>query len=813
MAGGGTVVGSALVNLKSDTSGFLSDLTSAFSKGKGLASGFGDDLAGSLKGAGGIMTAGITAPIVAMGAFSVKSFEDINDAEDQLIGKTNVTGAAATQMRTSFTNVFGNTPASAQDVVSAMTAVHDKLGLSGTALENVSTQALNLSRIMGTDVSSTVGGVTKLFQAFGVPTKDMSADMDQLYAASTHSGVALTDMTTAVSKVSTVAGPAKVSLQQTEAAIGAFATSGVPARQSATLLTSAIQDFTKAGIPASKALQDIANGSATTAEKEAILTGGTMKSTSASTANSTAWDKLSGSLSKTKGGYNDITSSINNSNGAINKQAEDTMTLGQKFDEFKNKMEVAFAPVGKIIIQVMENAMDAAKPLLDILTRLLGIFSTMPAPIQLIVVAIAGIAAAIGPVLMIIGMIAPAIGPIVAALGFIGIDLDLSAIAAGGLTGALGGAAAAAWAVSIPIMGMELPLIAIIAAVVLIGAGLYLLYTRFKPFHDAVDEVAGWLKTLLGDLMSGNFGKFGDDFKKGILAGLSAITSFDWGGAAAKLWSAIVSALSGFGTWLWGLLSPLPLKLWNAYIGAWISLGTWLWGLIQPLPLKLWNAIISALQTFGSWIWTLWVVLPLKLWGGIISALAGFGSWLLSNAETFFSGLPGKIQGAIVGFGTWLISAADGFFTGLPGKIQGAISGLGDWLISAASGFTSWLSTAVQNAIKQLPGGSQVLGAAGAVSSGAGTAASAVQSVFAEGGPVTADQIALVHAGEYVVPAAGTLVSSGTGAQSSAQGGDFNFNVTFQNASLTSQTEAEQYSRIMAYQATLLMRRQGLSRQ
>jgi TP901 family phage tail tape measure protein len=147
-----------------------------------------------------------------MGAFAVKSFEDINTAQDQLIGKTNVTGAAAQQMRQSFNNVFGNTPESASDVVSAMTAVHDKLGLTGTALEQTSTQALDLSRILGTDVTSTVSGVTKLFQAFSVPTKDMSADMDQLYTVSTHSGVALTDLTTAVSKVSAVAKPAGLSM-------------------------------------------------------------------------------------------------------------------------------------------------------------------------------------------------------------------------------------------------------------------------------------------------------------------------------------------------------------------------------------------------------------------------------------------------------------------------------------------------------------------------------------------------------------------------------------------------------------------------
>ena len=48
--GGGDVIGTAIVNLKSDTSGFISDLTSALSKGQGLFSNFGENITSSLKG-------------------------------------------------------------------------------------------------------------------------------------------------------------------------------------------------------------------------------------------------------------------------------------------------------------------------------------------------------------------------------------------------------------------------------------------------------------------------------------------------------------------------------------------------------------------------------------------------------------------------------------------------------------------------------------------------------------------------------------------------------------------------------------------
>ena len=504
--GGGDVVGTAIVNLKSDTSGFISDLTSALSKGQGLFSNFGSDISGSLKGAGGIMTAGITAPIVAMGALSVESFEKINNSETSLIRQTNSTGAAADQMRTSFTNVFSNTPSSAEDVVTAMTEVHNRLGITGTALEQVTTQGLNMSRMLGTDVSSSVDGVAKAMQAFNAPASSANAVMDQLYTVATKTGVPLTDMTTALTKLAPVATASGLSMTQMQAAVGAMASSGIPARQSVTVLQTAIQDFTAAGIPASKALSDIASGNMNAAEQSALFGKGTA-------ANRTELDKLVGGLTNSRNGYNSLTTDINNSNGAIAKQAEATMTLGEKLTEFKNKAEVALAPLGKVLVTVMENALDAVAPLLDILTKVLGVFSNMPAPIQLIVVAIAGIAAAIGPVMMIVGMLLPAFGAI-------------STLLAGPMV-----AAAIAFA---------LPFLPIIIAVAAIGIGLYLLYTYFKPFHDAVNQVVGWVKTLVGDLMSGNFSKLGTDFKNGIMAGIAALMKIDWGSVATQFLSALL---------------------------------------------------------------------------------------------------------------------------------------------------------------------------------------------------------------------------------------------------------------------------------
>jgi TP901 family phage tail tape measure protein len=781
--GGGDVVGTAIVNLKSDTSGFISDITSALSKGQGLFSNFGNDIAGSMKGAGGIMTAGITAPIVAGALFAVKSFETINTAETSLIRQTNSTGAAATQMKTSFTNVFGNTPDDATTVANVMAVVSDKLHIAGPALENVTKQGLDMSRMLGVDATGAVTGLSTAMNAFHMPASEAGNEMDKLYVISTKTGAPINDLTGTLAKAGSVAYSAKIPMDDYSAAIGSLAASGIPARQGNALLTDGVTKLQTqlgkqdVGNEWNAMMQRIATGTATASDKTLL--------------GQKNYDKLSASLGNTTTGYNQLKAAQDSSAGSIEKQSEATMTLSEKLDEFKNKAEVAFAPFGKVLINVLENVLDAAKPILDILTSVMGVFSNMPAPVQMVVVAILGILAAIGPILMIIGPLATGFGVIAPIVSAIGVALMTTVLPA--------------------VLAILIPLLPIIIAVAAIGIALYLLYTYFKPFHDAVNEVAGWIKTLLGDLMSGNFGKLGDDFKKGILAGFSAITSFNWGGMAAKAWSALVSALGQFGTWLWGLISPLPMQLWTAYVGIWVQIGTWLWGLITTLPMKLWTAYIGIWIQIGTWLWGLISPLPMQLWTAYVGIWVQIGTWLWNLLSPIPGELWNGITTALVSFGTWLLGAAEGFFSGLPGGIQGAIGGLGDWMLSAAAGFFSGLTSAVSNAV--------------------GSITSAKLPAMAGGGLVTKPTVALIgEAGpELVVPLSGIRggisAAAGAGALTSASattntaGGDIHVHpgaIQINNPQMNNPQDVENLadliSRKLAFKTESYSRRSGHAR-
>ncbi len=734
----------------------------------------GDDMVSGLSGVGSVMTAGLTVPILAFAAGAIKSGEDYEQMTNTIIDKTGASGAQLTMLKGVASNVWGSYAISAQQAGTVTSEVYDRLkalngGIPPTAAQvrDLTGAFIEYSKVTGTDVTTDTDQLTGAMKQLNVPVGQQKAALNDLTEVYQHTGVSATQLTSDMTANSRYAQAAGLTWDQYAAMVGTADAAHVKLRPAMTAVNAVIAQGSKEGLSATASWAEMNKEMATydaTGQKGALIS--KMSATQLTSLNSLY---KSGATN-----LNQLTKEYYTNNDALDQSYQKTLTFGDRLTILKNQIEVALAPLGLTLIDIATKAMTGLEPLIGVLGKVLSIFSGLPEPIQMVGIALAAIVAAIGPILMILPQLVEGFGMLQTAFAF---------ISGGGIADAFGGIAEAITGTVVPaageaaaaFMAMDLPLLPIIIAVAAIGIALYLLYTYFKPFHDAVNEVVGWVKELVGDLASGNFGKFGADFAAGIKTAISDLLNFDWGGLGNKIKIGIETALATFGTWLWGLIQPLPMKLWSTYIGIWAQIGTWLWSLIQPLPQKLWSALQSAIGTFGAWLWSLISPIPGELGSGIQSAISGFGAWLMS--------------------------AASGFFGGLPGKIQGAISGLGDWLISAASGFATWLSNAVQNAIKQLPGGSQALSAGGTVASAAGGAVNAVTSLQT-GGTITSSGLFNLHAGEAVIPPENTT----------DMGGNYTFTVNFNNATIQSQAQAETFSRIMAYQATSLMRRQGLSK-
>jgi TP901 family phage tail tape measure protein len=649
--------------------------------------------------------------------------------------------------------------------------------VSGKDLEALSLQTINLSKLTGESADSIAESTSKVGASWHLTGFQVKGVQDELYAVSTKTGVSVTEMSGALSKMGSVATSAHVPMTSMEAAIGSMAASGIPARQGVSLLTDAITKMQEKGMDAGKEMplmmERLAHGTGTAAD--AALLG------------QKNFDKLNGSLGDSKHGYDAVKDSIEGADGSINKQAKDTETFSDKLSRFKNELMLAFEPLGKVIIKVFSQVLDAAKPIIGILTTIMTAFSNLPGPIQMVIVVIAGIVAAIGPILMIIGMILPAITaltPVIVGIGVL-------------------------------VAGISLPMLLILGAVIAIGIAVYLLYTYFKPFHDAVDQVLGWVKLLLGDLMSGNFGKLGNDLKNGILGALDLFKKFDWGKLGRDMLNAIKSVDWG------GLLTTIA----NALTG----IGGSVLGFIKGVDwLGLLKTILVALATIGVEVFKFinsvdW----LQLLKTILVALATIGIEVFKFINSVDWGqLLVTIAAALFNIGTQVLGFIVSVDWGsLLNTIIGALGNLGSQFLGLIVN-ADWgsLGRAVMDALGKIhvsldttpPFLHLGFGAEGAYVK----ARSGGQlMVVGEGGEdeIIAPLSKLGSIGALPHMEAGGILSNGvlsslSTTKAAAGGGDTTFQVTFQNATITSPQDAERLALQMGYKAIEIMRRQGHTR-
>ena len=446
MAGEGDVIGSAVVNLQANTSGFLGSITQAVSQAEGQFSKMGGGIKGSLAGVGGIMTAGITAPLIGIGAFAIKSASDIDGAFRTLEKQTGATGTELESLKGSVKNVFSTMPISADQAAKSVGEVYRQLqnlnnGVPPTqaAVTSVTTSFEQFAKVAGVDTSTATDTLMRAFKALGVSADEVPGALNSITIAAQQTGDPMDRLMGSISKAAPTFKQLGFGIEDTAAVMAKLDMSGVKTTSVLTGLNKVLKDAATSGVPPKKALADledqmkkgnITGAEATTMYKELGVKG------------------FAAFQNAVKGGAFDVqklTDSMADNSDQMSKSYEDTLSFSDKLTMFKNKLEVAFEPLGKALINVAESALNMLTPLLPIVTNLVNLFAKAPAPLQMVVLALGGILAAIGPVLMIavklhstftsmqgvVNTLAPKIASMLAGGG-------------GGIGGLLGGGASAA---------------------------------------------------------------------------------------------------------------------------------------------------------------------------------------------------------------------------------------------------------------------------------------------------------------------------------------------------------------------------------
>ena len=620
---------------------------------------------------GGTLTTGVTLPIVGFGTAAGKMSMDFENAmakvgtiadasvvplevlESAIIGLSNETGVASSDIAESVYNVISATG----DTAGAVDLVRD---------------ATKLATAGFTDSGSAMSVLTTAMNAYGLSASEATKISDSLIMTQNLGVTTVADLASNMGRAIATASAYGVGLENLEAGYVALTKSGISTAEGTTYLSSMFNELGKAGGDVSKILQEqtgmsfgqLMEGGYSLADVLGVLYESTGRNSegfinlwSSAEAGKAANAIVNQGLQE----FNTNLETISGSMGATQSAYETMQTNSFNLNKVINELKNAVTGLGDVLVPVIVPALTSV---VEKVTAAVEWFNNLDKGAQNLILTIGGIAVAAGPVLTVIGNVITAVGKIGGAINtVIGIGSKLM----GGIKSLFALIAAN-------------PVVAIITGII---AAVVLLYTKCEWFRDAVhaviDAVAGFFQGAW-DLIVSVWESAGDFFG-GIVDGIEGV--FDGIGeflgglftAAWEMvqgaWDAAVEFFTGIGNGIketfravTETVSGFFRSAWEAVQGAWSAAKGFFSGI--------WDAIKSGAKTAAD---NAGSALK-KGWEAVKSAWDG--------ATTFFSGIWDKIKG--------VFSDVWSKFKEIGGNI---VSGIKDGILGAWDSFIGWIGDKV----------------------------------------------------------------------------------------------------------------------
>ena len=360
-----------------------------------------EEIGGKVTKVGEGLTKSVTAPIVGLGAASLKAFSEVDKGQDALVKLTGATGDQLEAMQTSMENLATSMPTTFEEAGNAIGEVNTRFGVTGEQLETLSGQFIKFASLNNTDVSSSIDSVQKAMDAFGLQAEDASGFLDTLNAVGQNTGISMDSLT---------------SLMTTNAT--AFQELGLGASDAANLLGT----LEKAGIDTSIVMTGLKKAQAEAAKE------GTDMSTVLEQAFSSSGDavdifgskagpQLYAAMQNGVISLDDFTASadgVNDSVGSVSDTFDATLDPMDQWQQTLNQITLAGAElgnaVGPVLVPIIQGIAEGAKSAAEW-------FGNLDEDQQKTLVTIGGLVAAIGPVLTIAGKVISVGGTVIGGIG------------------------------------------------------------------------------------------------------------------------------------------------------------------------------------------------------------------------------------------------------------------------------------------------------------------------------------------------------------------------------------------------------------
>lgn len=444
-------------------------------------------------------TTHLTLPIVAAGVAAFKSFESIEQGQNQVTLATGATGKALERLHKAYRDAIPEGRKFGLDHEQIGKIVGDlntHFGVTGPRLTSMAKDMARFSRAAGVDGAEAVMKVNRVMKDWGVETAKMPAVLDRLTVAGQMTGVSVDQLMENVVKFGVPMRNFGFTMDEAIALLSSFEQQGVNTNLVMGSLRIATGKFAKEG-------KDLKTGLWETIE--AIKNAKTSSEAAAigmEIFGARAGADMAKAIQEGRFNIDELVRALGDSGGATREVADNTVTASDRMREAFARIQLAVMPLGAAIAQNVSRALQVAMPWVQ---RVAEAFGRLPGPVKQAIVVLGMVAAAAGPLLIVAGKLVTAVAAIIPVVKALGAALSLLAAN---------------------------PIVLVIAAVAALAAGLIYAYKNSETFRAVVDgAISAVGKTI------GAFAKF---FTDAIPNAAKAV--LDW---TKRNWPAITTIISG----------------------------------------------------------------------------------------------------------------------------------------------------------------------------------------------------------------------------------------------------------------------------
>ena len=408
------------------------------------------------------MTKTVTAGIVAGATASVKAWQEVDGAMDDLIKRTGATGETLEEYEGIVNSIATTVPSDFNTIAQAVGQVNTRFDVSGDVLQELSTSFIKFADLNGTDVVSSIDTVSSMMKAWNLDANRTVEVLNLLNGVGQNTGISVNTLSDLMQNNALFFKEFNLDVAQTATLLGNMEKNGVDASAGVTALRTAMAKATDEGVSFTEILRDyewmIETAGISDAEKlaraEEIFGG-------------KAYAQIYTALKEGNISFQNISGSMSDFRGNVAKTFEATLDPIDEFTTTMNDLKILGAEIGEEVLPILVDVLKDLKPILD---DIKSAWESMSEDEQRQFIENLGKLAMIGPALSVTGRTITALGASITALGKAG--KWLSSLGIGAKISSLFGSGASAGATAGASVGASLVtgLIAGLASAVAGGA-------------------------------------------------------------------------------------------------------------------------------------------------------------------------------------------------------------------------------------------------------------------------------------------------------------------------------------------------------